>query len=139
MVNSGSEGALAPPVPGHDAKITPEMAVFVQLDELNGRMAELTALIASTIPKGINFSVDPISVTDVPTEVRFDVIGYTLFNDGPNTIFTSDYGPAISTGGESGLESGDSDVKNLVAPRRVIFWIVCAALETATVRIRGLI
>ena len=121
-----------------DAKVTPEMAIFVQLDELNGRIGQLTEMIDSTRAHGLRHT-RIISVTDVPQIVVFDAIAYTLYNDGPNTVYTSDQGPQVMTGVEAGLASGESDYVDLRRRQPTQFWVACASAGTASLRLRILI
>ena len=121
-----------------DAKISPEMAMFVQLDEINGRLKNLTDLIETTTAEG-KFFTRVISVTDQPHRINFKAFGYTLFNDGDDTVYTSDQGPQVDTGSiTAGLEANEHDVVNFNKRAMVELWIACAAGGTATVRIRGI-
>ena len=123
-----------------DSKITPEMAIFIQLDELNGRLARLTDLTQDTIALGHRFT-RLISVTDVPRKIAFQAIGYTMYNNGnsASAVYTTDEGPQVMTGLEAGLDPGDSEYVSLRTRQEVVFWIQCAAGGTATVRIRALL
>lgn len=80
-----------------------------------------------------------VSVTATPQEVTLDVVSYTMFNDGPNEVYTGQQGPQVDTvsGLNPPLNPGDSDAVNFGRRTEVRFWIVCASGETASVRIRG--
>lgn len=120
-----------------DGKVTPEMAMFIQLDELNGRLAEVADLLRSARSTGKQFT-QVISVTDVPQLVWFVAYGYTMYNDGTGTVYTSDGPQVIAVAAQqAGLASGESDVVNLGALQAVQFWIATTAGATATVRIRA--
>jgi len=128
------------------AKVSPEVAIFIQLDEMTGRLAQLTELIEKQTAIGNRFT-RTISVTDAPQRVAFEAIGYSLFNDGADpdpgdgtdTVYTSDSGPQVNTEWEAGLKRGDSESVDLRIRQRVEFWIACAAGGTATVRLRAMI
>ena len=132
---------LRQPVPlaSLDTKITPEMAIFIQLDELNGRLAKLTDVMDRMQARGIRTN-KLVSVTDTPARIAFPAIAYSISNDGPNTIYTNDLSPDFpALINEAGLESGESEAIDLKSRQMVEFWIVTVAGGAATVRLRILL
>ena len=115
-----------------DAKVTPELAVFIQLDELNGRLSELTDLMEKMTSHGRRRTLK-LSVTTTPQRVSFDAIGYGVYNDGTGTVYTDDT-PNVDTGG-AGLNNNDMESVDLKIRQPVEFWIRTNT-GTATVRVR---
>lgn len=122
-----------------DAKVTPEMATFIMLDELNTRMAEFVDLTKQAFAEGKERSW-VVNVTPIPQEVEFFAKSYTLFNDGNSTVFTQEIGDGtlntISTE-NAGLEAGDDESVQLGRKTLVRFRIACPSGGSAIVRIRA--
>ena len=119
-----------------DGKVTPEMAMFIQLDELNGRLAEVADLLRQARSTGKQFT-QVLAVTTVPQYVWFRAYGYTVYNDGAGAVFTGDTQNVVTVSPpNASLASGESDVVNLGSLQDVAFWIATST-GTATVRIRA--
>ena len=116
------------------AKVTPEVLQTIQLDEIAGRLAQLTELLEREEPSGDLVS-DTVSVTDVPKEVNIgEWVRVTLFNNagGSNVYIYNTRKPADTTDGY--LAASDSLSLNNSRRTRKRFYLVCAAAGTATVR-----
>lgn len=123
---------------GVSGKISPEAAQLITMDEIAGRLADLYEQGERNVARGEPWT-RVVAVTGTPTLIAFEAYSYTMFNDGPGTVFTDPQNPQVSTTASvnAGLEQGDSEPVALGTRRDIRFWIACAAEETATVRIRG--
>ena len=124
--------------PQLEGKVTPEMAMFILLDEIAGRLAAVEGILKNQQAEGHFYNIT-LSVTAVPQEVRFKAFGYTLFNDGANEVYTSEQ-QNVDTGSRAGaIQAKASDQVSFGAIVDTRFWIACASGETASVIIRVLV
>ena len=126
-----------------DAKITPDLAIFIQLDELNGRLSKLTDLLEQMSAEGVRRTL-VLLVTTTPQEVIFEAISYALVANtvaqggGGATVYTEDTANIDRSANAAGIAAGESESVDLKRRQRVRFWIATAS-GTATVRVRILI
>lgn len=128
-----------------DGKVSPEVAQFIQLDDLNlrvSKMVKLLEILASNEerrqqlePQGI-FWDRVVNVSTVPVEVTIKAASYTLVNDGPATVYTDSSQQVTTSANKAGLNAGDNDSAAFGRVTRVTFWAATAS-GTATLRIRG--
>lgn len=124
---------------GEAERVTPEMAIFREMNELNARISQLSQAVRESQATGRRFN-RVISVTSTPVMVEFDAYGYAMWNDGPNSVFTGDAGPDIPTDSlRAALEPHETEHLNFSRRLHVVFWLRCRDGETASVRIRGLL
>jgi len=128
-----------------DAKVTPEVAQYIQLDDLNIRMAKMVKLLEALAedaverkqlePQGIIWD-RVVSVSTSPVEVTITASSYTLVNDGPSTVYTDSSQQVVTNAFKAGLTAGDSENALFGRVTRITFW-AATSTGTATLRIRG--
>ena len=117
-----------------NGKVSPEVMQTIQLDEIAGRLADLTRLLEREEPSGDLVS-GVVSITDVPLEVNIgEWVRVTLFNNsgGSNVYIYNTRMPADTN--DAYLAGGESISQNNSRQTRKRFYLVCAAAGTATVR-----
>lgn len=129
----------AEPQAAPSQELPPDAHVFLQLNELNGRLEHLTRALVEDKPIGLEVN-KVLHVTDQEQEVSFWAVSYTMYNDGTGSVYTQDKGTgtfAKDSTRNPPLRMNEPQVVNFGRRTNVNFLIACASGETATVRIRG--
>jgi choline kinase len=115
-----------------NSKVSPEMFQSIMLDEIAGRLGDLTQLIAEQSPKGNLYSL-PITV-DTLGEKFIILYQATIYNDGASDVYVlRDNNRTLDTT-DVPIKSGGSLTIDLKKQTNKTFWIKTKA-ATAAVRI----
>lgn len=119
-----------------EGKVTPEVLQTVYLDEIAGRLAEMTRRMMEAEAQGIIYPLN-LPVTGVIQEIRCNPFWYsfTVFNDGPNPVYVDVNKDQNARLLVAPLNMGENLAVNFDKPRVKFLYAACAVGQTANIRI----
>jgi len=115
-----------------NSKVSPEIFQSIMLDEIAGRLADLTALISAQAPKGNVYTL-PL-VVDTNGQSVIILYAATIYNDGDADVYVfRDDNRNIDTS-DTPLHKGDNLIIDLKKQSNKTLWLKTLA-ATASVRI----